>query len=266
MTTQYIKTHLLRYLSLEKFQLLLSDRGLFFSRASVQSDEDEGRFDPATLSNALREHVDEAHSELLAKVTSLEGDRIELNRDTSFLSCWYSGSDECKGMWDAFAEDGTVIQSDNWALQDALREHARYITYARVTYDDQLKKVAVHDPLHVINEIFAGEREYRAILDSVDMKLLTGTGDGPDLRVNGELAHQSPLASTGGRVPSTEEMEAAIVRKSNGYVVRCDLNMLVQQIRVHPGATDAFRASVEAQCRAAGLGCPVAPSELDTPG
>lgn len=263
MTMQYKKTALLRYLSPEKFQLLLSDGGLFFSRASVQSDENEGRFNPATLPNALREHVAELHSDVLAKVASLESERIEVNRETSFLSCWYSGSDEHDCMWSAFAEDGIVIHTDNWALQDALLEHARYIKYARVIYDDQLKEVAIHDPLGVINERYSHEREYRAILDSVDMKLLTGTGDGPDLYVDGELAHQSTLASTGGRVPTAEDMEAAIVRKNNGYVVKCDLNALVQQIRVHPGATEAFRASVEAQCRAAGLDCPVLPSELE---
>ncbi|MDN4547175.1 hypothetical protein [Pseudomonas sp. C32] len=252
----------MRYLDDQKLEWLLSDNGLYLSAASDQSDKDEGVYYHTFLSAYIAKTGSDVDSALLANLDQSQLNLQKINRETSFLSCWYLGSEESMDMWEEFGRNGVVIFSDDWALSDALPEPLEQATaYYDVIYSDVLKPHASHEPLRVKHSKFHKEREFRIVFELVKYSMLTGF-EARNVRVGGVLTHLDDNYTSCMSKKGKEQSHKVIRKKGRGYIFDYILNSIIREIRVHPDATDAELLKVMKRLREAGLNCPINHSVL----
>ena len=127
---------LMRYMSVEKYEDLLSTRKLFFPRYNQFEDEFEGSLGyvpPNELINEYTERLDRILSMRLPGKASAQEflDAFEpalynnLLRNFTFVSCWHQGEQESPLMWKAYAPEGVIIKSDLSSLKSSLGINAK---------------------------------------------------------------------------------------------------------------------------------------------
>lgn len=96
-------SELIRYMSIDKFEHLMTTKSLYFTRASKFIDSEEGNF--GTTNEALSPSLYGVHHELISKYRSeLPG----ILREVVHVSCW-SSSTETLDMWDEFGDSGKGV-------------------------------------------------------------------------------------------------------------------------------------------------------------
>jgi len=252
-----------RYLSGEKFNWLISDNGLYLSAAADQSDAAEGVYDHTFLSRHIAENIDNSD---LVSPANLDKHMLglqEVGREFNYLSCWYLGVEESQEMWDEFGANGVMIFSDDWVLSDALPPPLEQaISFSEVIYSDELKPHAVNDPLQVKNEKFRKEKEFRIIFDLMKYSILTGFEAHVEARVGGQIFHESEGIASLISKQGMEQSHKVIRRKGRGLVIEYPLNSIIEEVRVHPQATNADLLKIKSCLQAAGINCPVSHSSL----
>lgn len=252
-----------RYLSAQKFDWLLTDNGLYLGAAEHQSDKDEGKYDYTFLSRLIAENVPDPSPELIQATDKLQLDMQNFKRTDSYLSCWYLGAEESQEMWDEYGENGVLIFSDAWTLQDTLPDPLGHAAmFSEITYDDELKVLAALEPLLVKNLKFGNEREFRLIFDLTNYSVLTGfearcivyVGDTPSYLDESTIAGMSK--------EGIAQSHKVIRRKGDGLVLEYSLNLLIKEVRLHPAATDQELHEVERRLREKGIKCRVRHSSL----
>lgn len=79
--------NIMRYLTKQKLEWLLADKGLYVSAAQNQSDEEEGISDQTFLSKFLAEAIQGVDPELLTGIDKLMLDMQQIGREKNYLSC-----------------------------------------------------------------------------------------------------------------------------------------------------------------------------------
>jgi hypothetical protein len=157
-----------RYMSIEKFALLMSRRRLWFTRADLLGDEHEGSLPDSIIeerSQRLKNHRVKERIERGSK----EG------RKHAFLSCWSMQAPEVLSMWKIYTPNatGVSVKTTIGRLAGCVVSnpndlfHARILRIEKVSYIDFVSHNAVpdaFDPFAHKQEAYSYEKEIRAIL------------------------------------------------------------------------------------------------------
>lgn len=244
-----------RYRNLDRFEQILSDEYLYFSRLDKLQDEDEGRYPEGNLKESNRESIAEQWRQefksaledkggLDSNVFSLDDNtREEFIEDATeklaemkredprnfgweekarrnfFVNCWQIGDYESFLMWKSYTEpeSSVAIVSTIGDLKKALSRHIDDQTYlGEVDYvDSQSGQISEKGQLHLALQ---KRKEYRH-----------------EEEVRGILKRRPPK--------TTED-----VGHPNGIPVKIDLSILINEVRVSPKASKSVFSQVRDIC------------------
>jgi hypothetical protein len=249
-----------RYLSLNRFQSLLDESALWFSRVDGFSDDFEATLPQpnANLRNAVQRRSGRSSSE------RDHNERVRDRRDEkTYINCWRVGEDESAVFWNAYlgAEPGLAVETTVGDFRDAIemsvsdgyvdiyREYVRSKGSERserleevydelsklqigsveyVDYDEEVipgSQLSYSRYFHKRNA-FEDEREFRAVFE--DDSVLTPDERGFDsAQLHGVLT---------GREMSVAE---------SGQYISIDTDALVNTVVCKPGSSDALSQLVE---------------------
>ncbi len=162
------EARLWRYLSLAKFESLISDKAVYFCQAQRLEDAFEGTAPPTN--RAVRPALLERYPQFRPWIEPLDAFEAQARRET-YLNCWFTGDDEDPAMWQAYADGGrgVAIRSSVAALRDALvpgPAHAVMVLQVRYIDRERERFVEIGNTIHWYvhkDRRFATEREIRAI-------------------------------------------------------------------------------------------------------
>jgi hypothetical protein len=147
------------------------------------------------------------------------------------VSCWYQDSQESARMWEKYAENGAgiIVLTTLKQFNDALGcvsplegNRSARPAFSTINYVDRTSFFMAEDGyyhlLGIKSEGDKDEREVRLIAKSP------------------ELVH----ATMNGECPSLAEIEHVALTAKDGFNLLIDLQRLVNEIRVHPSASDDY--------------------------
>lgn len=266
-----------RYLSLERFQSLLEESGLWFSRVDGFSDSFEATLPKpnADLRNAV-EHWSEGSR------PDSHNERVRNRRDDkTYINCWRVGKDESAVFWNAYlgTEPGVAVETTVGDFREAIGMPVSdgyvetYRNYVRSTgrersgaldeVYDELSKLQIGNVEYVDYDedaipgsqlsysryfhkrnAFEDEREFRAVFE--DDSVMTPNRRGLDgAQVHGLLTGQ--------------EMDVA----DSGQYVSINTDALVNAVVCKPGSSNAFSRVIGQLLVEHGIEAEVTESRLD---
>lgn len=214
-------TPIWRYMSLEKFRLLLDGSALWFSRIRRFDDLYEGTFSvPATVANstliALRGNMTgyEAYRFSTGLLSALNA----ISRMCCFANCWCGFSSESRALWDLYGQ-GVAIQSTIGRLKRCLEPHrSREVAIGSVGY--------VEDPEA---EVTADARIVKAVLT----KRLA-------------YQHEHEIRAYFFHWPPEEYLaDLSQYAIPAGFQLTVDLGRLIERVVIAPDQSDDFKLAVE---------------------
>ena len=228
-------------MSFAKFISMLQTQTLFFSSLANLEDSFEGAYPDGNIEfqSDLLELEGKSPQERDAELKEIL-EFWKRSRRSFVVKCWFKGGEESYAMWNLYAgeREGVAIRSDVSSLWNSFTEgqpvfvgEVQYIDYKTDTFHE-LDDFA---PALMKRKGYANENEVRGYYRDVPMK-------------DGEIDN-SPEADN-----------------RPGVYRKIDLDMLVKEVRVAPGAAPWFVELVEAVTARYGLKVPVQRSSLaDTP-
>jgi hypothetical protein len=217
---------------------------LWMARPHKFIDKEEGLFPALNLD-------DEAYCREMARLLNLGAEEAERRREAFFsrnppalregirartrlcgVSCWYQDSQESPKMWEEYAGSGTgvIVLTTLKQFNDALgfvspQEGNRTArpAFSTINYVDRSSLFMAEDGYYHLlgiksEEGYKHEREVHLIAKSPELVLAT---------MNGEC-------------PSLTEIEHVASTAKDGFNLLIDLQHLVNEIRVHPSASDDY--------------------------
>ncbi|GKW03826.1 MULTISPECIES: hypothetical protein [Pectobacterium] len=248
-----------RYLSTDKFDKLISDNGIYFSKASDFEDKKEGYYTHKKKYEELRER-EPYNIEAINKAEEMSNrirDREPLN---NYISCWHKNEKENIEMWHNYIEnpnEGVVIKSHIYKIIFAHPESlSEVITWHDCEYGDKDNNDDYTENFKYKDYIFSYENEFRLIINSHLLNILTPFQGGLELvTCIGNKPAYEVLGN--GKDPKKD-----IHKKGNGFVVKYNLNKIIDEIRVSPKSSDEYLMHIKRKMQDAGLTCPLNQSEL----
>jgi hypothetical protein len=233
-----------RYMDLAKFASLLENRALFFCRSDLFDDRFEGSYPKgAAVEAALPRMIadvadDPTLPERIGKAKQMSCWRKQL-REAVLVSCWHISEHESAAMWKLYVQSdkGISIKSTVQRLIDSIKcDEEVYV--GAVQYRDydvaEFPSMNVFHPFISKRKSFEYERELRAVIwDEDRFAGLSGTYPVPDHKRN------------------------------NGTYAATDLSLLIEEIRVLPGAATEFLECIALVCDKYNLKKEVKQSRLD---
>lgn len=264
-----------RYLTKEKLEWLVADRGLYFGPASSQSDPEEGLYD-STIPGALFEENPGKYIPISAlegrpesyrpQIDKISDQIMQESRESNFLNSWYAGDEESMEMWDSYAPDGVVIVSTEEKLISQAPDPLKYaLSFCLVEYNEDLKQTEIFEPLTVKSVNFSHECEFRIIFDARKYSILTGYDSESygEVLVGGKPSHESSEITVGmGGVIGREQASKFIVKKNSGYVLLYPLGSILTEVRVNPQCSEQHKTTFQAILSDAGFTIPIVESAL----
>lgn len=261
------KYYIHRYLTLQKFQWLLEDGGIFLAPASQQSDNNEGIYDSKKITNAVSSELNNKLTvqelNVFAKnIDEMFKNSIRYNREQNFISSWYMGLEESEQMWQEYAPDGVIIISTRLALEMCKRPALESVKCIEVIYNDVKKSTEINNPLYIKNENFKHEKEYRLIFNNIDFQVRLYE---EDVFIGEESFYQDYAKSQGTTIEQLrKQAEQAMYYKKTGVVLKYNLDELISEIRLHPNATNEELEEIQKLCDKHKLTCKVIFSQIKT--
>lgn len=200
-----IDAPLWRYISVEKFESLLKEAALYFSRSDLLGDEHEGSTTKPTI-EYRKTFYEGASEDVISKGMP------QLARDwgrCTFVSCWHNANNESIAMWELYLPkgDGVAIKTSLSRLKQYILDTEREFYLNPVHYldfdNDSASEANAFIPFFLKRDIYQHEREVR---------ILTATLD--DL----------PAVAAGGMEPQ------------NGLLIPIDIKMFIEKIVISPKA------------------------------
>lgn len=223
-----------RYMAIEKFEWLVSERRLFMARADLLGDDHEGTTPTAELKLCCTaaEQAEDEHQR-----RTLENNRTQLSeyakdfRQSYYVSCWHMAPDENVAMWERYVKtpDAVAIKTSYSTLRGQLQRMiiklgglgvVRYIDYER----QGLPSVNMLQLITHKRHFFADEREVRAVVCTM---------------IQGEIRR--------------EYIDPCLTADGRGFTPPVDPQRLVQGIVLHPQASPEIKARVLKLCLLNGL-------------
>lgn len=213
-----------RYLTTEKFQQLLSDQAIWFSRVDKFDDAFEGALSEAT--RAIVKYPPDVSLETIERLK-----KIHLwQRQWTFATCWHYANHENALMWAAYAPDGVAIQTTFSKLAGQLPLNVMLSPVMYKDFDNEVVTDGTHVRYLAKRHFFKAEREVRGVF--VDWPSIPQESDGgPD-------------------------------NPDPGRSIEVDLNDLIEAVVVRPYASAEEVAQITRMVQSAGLNIPVKASAL----
>ncbi|QSD45982.1 MULTISPECIES: hypothetical protein [Pectobacterium] len=249
-----------RYLSTDKFEKLINDNGLYFSRASDFDDKREGHY---TL-NKYYEELRASNHDMVDSINSAEEmtNRIRDNSSsTNYISCWHKNEKENIDMWDSYTKnsnEGVVIKSNIIQIIEMVPHSlSEVITPYDCVYGEKDDNDDYTNNFQYKDIKYSYENEFRLVIDNHQLSILTPFSGHLSLvtRIGDKLSHE---VLGHGKNPKND-----ILKKGNGLIVKYNLNKIINEIRVKPKSSDEYMLYIKNKMKEAGLTCPLNHSELE---
>lgn len=222
-----------RYMSFAKYCSLLERRELFFCLVGDMEDRYEGFVGPPPP----RDPADRLH-----QAEHLARDVLHQIARTALVSCWTKSDHESALMWEAYAgAEGVAVRTTFRELQESTSSAEVPITFGQVEYVDYLQQEVPRfgwAPLFHKRVEYRGEEEVRAVL---------------------------PGPPWGDRIGDPERLEVRLdpdVAEQRGRYVPVDLDVLIKEVVVSPGAAPWFAQVVTSVARRSAVNVCVKPSTI----
>lgn len=215
-----------RYMSLEKLISLLKQRALFFCRTDRFEDPFEGSY-PKIQSTShwkaciKKDPEKDSTQENRLKYAENWGRLREQFKEAVLVNCWHINGYESEAMWRLYAQkdNGVAIRSTVQRLKDSFTSQ-RKIYIGAVEYVD-FESYWHHSPSAFVpfvlkNKTFEYERELRAVFCRWDR------------------SNTNPITTS---------------ESDSGELVNVDLEVLIEEVRLHPFAPNHFREYIEFLCK-----------------
>jgi hypothetical protein len=230
-----------RFMQFWKFQDLISTGELYFRRADLLDDHEEG-IPPEDYMHVL--HLNRFDVQDVMTKNHFIGSMAQ-DREGFFINCWHLFSEETAGMWKEYGDEGVAVVSRYSLLKMALqncdgRPHLGLVRYG----SKHLTGWNTQRFITTKRERFAHEREVRALLWVPDE--FAGNNRHFD---DNDIPHPRPLTLPCDRVPE-------------GHRRKVDLNSLMTEIVVSPWASEETLLKAAQLTRKAGYSTPARWSEL----
>ncbi len=251
-----------RFMSLSKFIGLISSGGLTFVQLGKVAARDPFEGAWSKVQRELSERIDgdndfalevfrQTSSEMdpdeemdddkkvkLAKsLYGSERQRIlsDFMRREAYISCWYTGVHEPAVMWSAYASenDGVVVRTTAHHLRDAFSDCDKDIYWGLVRYTDYSATDFVVPMGNLFNPIFSKRIEYA---QEQELRLCY-------------MSHRNPEGADVGNFPPA-------------IGIKCDLNILIQELRVAPFSGEWVVDALETLTSKFGISAPVRRSSI----
>lgn len=238
-----------RYFEDWKFKSLLESDSLFFCRADEFKDTLEGELPPKVISGIRQWYRSDpwgngkiSEEKIEKALDNLVGGLGKM-RNTVLVSCWHINPQESKKMWKEYVKNGNGVaikttfeglkKSFEKTTEDVLIGEVRYIEHDKEHWyapnEFPHKKLNAIIPFIHKDIKFEDERECRALIQ---------------LNPNGFMNWEN------------EEIK-------NGRLFPVDLNTLISEVIVQPGATNEYILSIKRMLESKGLSVTVKRSALD---
>lgn len=256
-----VEEDLWRYISLDHLANLLRTDELLFRRISCFSDPFEGSV-PKAFVERRREIYEESdsHPDHLPNVLSAVNKRV---RDSVYANCWHRSNIESEAMWEHYGNSGVAVVTDIDSIFESLEKEDRTILIKEVpylnyyaSYDElsaeeqstleQVLEYASSDllaPAIMKRKSFKHENEVRLLRPEVE---LISEREYEDVQANIEVDDQEwkqPIF-----VNMDGENGAVDLRSSpekDKQKIHANLDTLINEIRIAPGAKEWFQDTVE---------------------
>ena len=245
-----INVKIWRYMDFTKFVSMLETSGLFFSRADKLGDPFEGSLPKS--SGLERDEYDAAHTDGAYQVRLFRA-----LRKWTMMSCWHMNEHESAAMWRLYAKSNEAIAvcSTYQKLRDCLDQRFYVGVVNYIDYDhDRLPTTPRNVLFPFVHKrlSFKHEDELRAVVPGwPPLKPLIG--DKPDW-----MKHET-RDDEGVSVIYDFDAEPA----TDGVWRLVSLQLLLEEIRIAPGAPHWFRELVTQVIGRYALNIPVVQSRLD---
>lgn len=258
----------------------MEDAGLFVSLANIQDDKTEGEYDIEHYadeglkfaSKYMENSMDCSEPDLREGLIESSKKSIEYQKSNNYLSCWFMGSEESAGMWSDYGKEGVMVLSNTFNLNRIFSSSIRNSWELKhVKYDDEEKKKDFREPFKYKNRKHAKgmdqtyQKEFRIVFDINRYNLLTGFEKNTRgiSTIGGKPSYESDEIVSCIAKEDRLNGEAYARKKGNGYVLLCDLNKLISEVRVHPGASREYLREVQNLCEKYKLKVTVEASKLE---
>lgn len=223
-----------RYMDLNKFDLLLSEKSLFFCRSDKFSDPYEASIPKREVENRIIENMRIAEfynntpSFASAKKNSDDMRDLHLQFKKAFIvNCWHINSTESDAMWRLYlkSNEGVAIQTSHQNLSNSLNHNKEEIFISKVRYIDYEKDIWYHEetyPFKSYNLFTPIIHKRKAFIHENELRVIQQIGEAID-KSNYWLYQ-----------PNT-----------NGKNVSCDIDLLIDKIILPPTAEDDVQTKVE---------------------
>jgi hypothetical protein len=218
-----------RYMDFTKFVSMLQNNGLFFSRASKMNDLFEGGYSRGN--SQLQDYVNRALMKALGDA-ELSPDKAQERRDQTVMSCWHASNHESAAMWRLYSSsnESICIQTTSRKLRQSMPAGIDIGTVQYIDYETEwVPERQPVLPFLYKRKSFEHEREFRAIGNILD--------------------------------PSTNDLRQE--ESENGLWIKCELEDLIERVRVAPDVAPWFRDLVVQTVNKYELNIPVEPSSLE---
>ena len=231
-----------RYMDLAKFESMLDTRALFFCRSDRFDDPFEGSYpNEAAVEAALPSMIaalasDPSLPQRIAGAKRMSSCRKQ-TREAVLVNCWHVNEHESEAMWKLYLRSGKgiSIKSSVERLTDAVRCNEE-VYLGTVKYRDYdrggFPSMNLFHPFMSKRKSFEHEQELRAVIWDEDR-----------------------FAGVSGNWP--------VHKRDCGMNASADLDRLIEEVRLQPGAPPGFRHAIESVCTRWCLRKEIVDSRLD---
>lgn len=221
-----------RYLSLEKFQWLLQDGGLFFSKASCFDDAEEGAFSLENYKCLAEMHGYNFPSGIDLVIQEVQ----QIDKERTYVSCWYRGERTSDFMWDSYAKNGVAIKTTWFKIYEAIpQELKEVIGSIDCSYRYKQSVSELSNPYRYKDVNYTEEKECRFIFSSVALAVKT------NIKID-----DLPMLCIGDQLIDAQIGSHLVQRKGNGAVIKMDLSQIIDAIYLPVNASASFETEVNA--------------------
>lgn len=220
-----------RYMPFERFESLLLEKSLFFTKISdfhkIEGDLFEGRYNQNSRDKFITSRL--ISGETLESIKNDENSIIRKNEEAlnrlnnklhelTLVNCWHINEAESVSMWKLYSgyENGIAIQTTYGKLKESFRFNEKNIYGGKINYVDPEKHITSHGntmiPFREKRLFFMDEKELRLLID---------------------ISNES------------KNFDWAKERFDNGRLISCDLVTLIESVYISPKCKEGFKMKVQ---------------------
>lgn len=203
-----------RYMPVNRFAALISDRALWFARADQFDDRWEGAGTRAEIARRRERLTSAGYTAAAQEVFARSNEQF---RFRAYVSCWCTAEYEAEALWGRYGGDAdkVAVRTTVGRLQAALAGDERPIHIGKVTYLDY--ETQEFDTRSGWSALLHKRRQYSS--DAEVRALFFSSGRVIDIAANAQV-------------------RLDLTRVPTGLPVRVDVATLVEQVRVPPLASE----------------------------